>query len=205
MLTLVLDAGYNAHRWTTWRDAAELLYKGKAEAVELFDETVKRVSHDALRAIRAARALNDQMLAWFEMGETQDGYALRVPAVIRLLSKLGRKRGVKFSRINILTRDRWTCQYCGKRKRAKELNQDHVIPRSRGGKTVWENIVMACYPCNSRKRDLTPEEAGMRLLSQPKKPAWLPIPSLAMAPEDMREIPSCQKSWLYWNAELESP
>lgn len=202
MLTLVLNAEYQAHDFVSWRDAAELLYKGRAEVVELYGETVRVISREALRAISGARQLNAQMLAWFEMGEADDGgkFFLHVPAVIRLIGQLGRKWSVKFSRINVLTRDNWTCQYCGKKKRAKELNYDHVIPRSRGGKTVWENIVMACYGCNSRKRDLTPSEAGMRLLKKPVRPRSLPI---RMSEDEMRDLPSCLRSWLYWNVELE--
>jgi 5-methylcytosine-specific restriction endonuclease McrA len=67
------------------------------------------------------------------------------------------------------------CQYCGKKAPMKDLNYDHVIPRIQGGKTVWENIVTSCYPCNDRKAGRTPEQAKMKLLKQPVRPATLPM------------------------------
>jgi 5-methylcytosine-specific restriction endonuclease McrA len=87
----------------------------------------------------------------------------------------GHKNGVKFSRINVMTRDNFTCQYCGRRLPMRELNYDHVLPRIKGGKTVWENIVTCCYLDNEKKGSRTPEQAGMRLLRKPFKPKSLPI------------------------------
>lgn len=74
-----------------------------------------------------------------------------------------------------LTRDRFSCQYCGNRLKGSELNYDHVVPRAKGGRTVWENIVTSCYPCNSKKANRTPEEAGLQLLSAPARPRTLPL------------------------------
>lgn len=75
-----------------------------------------------------------------------------------------------------MTRDRFVCQYCGRGPLPmKHLNYDHVLPRVRGGKTVWTNIVASCYPCNERKGKRTPQEAGMRLLHKPVKPMSLAI------------------------------
>ncbi len=100
--------------------------------------------------------------------------SLRVPAVVRLLRFVGfRKRDVKFSRQNIYARDKFCCQYCGETLRARELTCDHVVPRSRGGRTVWTNIVTCCRPCNRKKGGRTPEEAGFRLLRKPSRPSWL--------------------------------
>ena len=75
----------------------------------------------------------------------------------------------------MFTRDRFRCQYCGERKAPRELNYDHVIPRVRGGKTEWNNIVTSCYACNDRKGSRTPEEAGMKLRRMPFKPDSLPV------------------------------
>src|ERR1700675_556402 len=83
--------------------------------------------------------------------------AIQVPSVIRLLS-----------RKNILLRDRNTCQFCGAAFPASELTLDHVMPRSRGGRSSWENLVACCYDCNNRKGDRTPEEAGLRLQRRPR-------------------------------------
>lgn len=83
------------------------------------------------------------------------------------------KTEVVFSRKNLLLRDRYTCQYCGKYlKNPKERTIDHVIPKSRGGKTVWTNVVLCCKKCNLKKGDRTPEEAGLKLLKKPKAPKW---------------------------------
>jgi 5-methylcytosine-specific restriction endonuclease McrA len=128
---------------------------------------------------------------------------LEPPEVI-VLSRyhgLGR-RSVVFSRANLFRRDRYTCQYCGKRRSVRDLSIDHVIPRSQGGKSTWENCVVACIDCNSRKGGRTPERARMRLLSKPRKPAWRFFVSHVSSPR-------CE-SWgkflsrAYWEVELES-
>jgi 5-methylcytosine-specific restriction endonuclease McrA len=92
----------------------------------------------------------------------------KIPSVIRLMSY---RRIPHFkispSRRNILQRDDFTCQYCVKRFVAQELTLDHIMPRSRGGRSTWDNLVAACYKCNHRKNDQTPEEAGMKLHRKP--------------------------------------
>lgn len=95
----------------------------------------------------------------------------RIPEVIMYTKydKLPHKK-VHYNRRTIFQRDRHTCQYCGKHKPANELSLDHVIPKCQGGLTNWENIVLACIKCNVKKAGRTPEQAGMRLLSIPKKP-----------------------------------
>ena len=198
--TLVLDASYRAHRVVSWQRAVQLLHDGRAEIVELYDEVLRAISRELAKTLKVSK----QMLAWFELGaDTSDDSVLvvKMPAVIRLLGSVGRKKVVKFSRINVLTRDNFTCQFCGDKKPMKELNYDHVVPRSKGGKTEWTNIVTACYPCNSKKRNRTPEEAGMRLLHAPVKPKSLPIAALRL--DSVKEIPACWRSWLYWNVELQ--
>jgi len=198
--TLVLDAGYAPHRVVSWQRAAQLLHDGRAEVVELYSDVVRAITREAARGLTVSK----QMLAWFELGVDDtdpDTYVVRVPAVIRLLGKVGRKKVVKFSRINVLTRDKFTCQYCGTKKLMRELNYDHVVPRAQGGKTVWENIVASCYDCNSIKRNRTPQEAGMRLLNAPVRPKSLPIAALRL--ETLKDIPECWRSFLYWNVELE--
>lgn len=200
MRTLVLDAGYQPHRIVSWERAAQLMHDGRAEVVELYDDVVRRVRQETAKAFR----LSHQMLTWFELGvddSDPDVYVVRVPAVIRLLGKVGRKKAVKFSRINVLTRDEYTCQYCGHKFAMSDLNYDHVVPRSQGGKTEWNNIVSACYDCNARKGSRTPEQAGMKLLRAPVRPKSLPIAALRV--DSIGNVPECWRSWLYWNAELE--
>ncbi len=94
---------------------------------------------------------------------------LRLPSVIRLHDYRRIPHQTRsLSRKNILMRDRYTCQYCQKIMPAGELTLDHVMPRSRGGPTSWENLVACCHPCNNRKGSRTPDEANFRLLKPPK-------------------------------------
>jgi 5-methylcytosine-specific restriction endonuclease McrA len=122
---------------------------------------------------------------------------LRTPSIMVLKKEIARgKRVVKFSRENVLFRDRFRCQYCGTSGDFQSLNYDHVIPRCRGGGTNWENIVAACYPCNGRKANRTPEEAGMRLLQRPVKPRTLPLKALRVHPKHM------QPEWSHYLASI---
>ena len=93
----------------------------------------------------------------------------KVPAVIRLLYKTARRfvPAVKYSRRGVHERDNYSCQYCGSRK---TISIDHIMPVSRGGQSTWENTVSACNKCNGKKGSRTPEEAGMPLMSIPRKP-----------------------------------
>lgn len=129
-------------------------------------------------------------------------FRIGIPRVI-LLMMYDRmpKKEVKFTRHNIFERDRNTCQYCGNQFDRKELNLDHVVPRDRGGPTSWENIVCSCIPCNTRKSNKTPFEAGMSLIRKPKRPKWRPFVQINL-------MFSHHKSWkhfidiAYWNVEL---
>ena len=93
-----------------------------------------------------------------------------VPSVIRLAKMIRRpyRVGRKLTRLEVFKRDRYTCQYCGHESR--QLTIDHVLPRYRGGQHTWENVVSACIPCNRHKAGKTPQEAGMKLIRQPRMP-----------------------------------
>lgn len=94
-----------------------------------------------------------------------------MPSIIRLFRYVNLPyKGVMLSRQNIFKRDEGKCQYCGS---TKDLTLDHVLPRSKGGRSTWDNLVSACKPCNSRKGDLTPEEAKMPLSRPPFKPSFI--------------------------------
>jgi 5-methylcytosine-specific restriction endonuclease McrA len=163
MQVLVLSPHYTPHRVCSWQDAITEFFTDKVEIVESYDEVI----HHA---------------------------GMRMPAVVRLLKPIARmKKGVKFSRVNIYSRDHFSCCYCGFKGTMKELNYDHVIPRHQGGKTDWGNIVTCCYPCNARKRNRTPEQAGMRLLNAPHKPKTLPLAQPVLS---MREIPEKWRPYL---------
>ncbi|HEY6105247.1 MAG TPA: HNH endonuclease [Anaeromyxobacteraceae bacterium] len=158
---LVLNRVYQPVHVTSVRRAICLLYQGVAKAIDeqfqLFDfeswsELAAAANHDAIHTVTRR---------------------IRIPRVIVLLAyeHLPKAR-VRFSRFNIYARDDSTCQYCGHRLPRSELNLDHVVPRSRGGSGTWENIVLACLDCNIRKGDKLPQEARMKLLKKPVKPAW---------------------------------
>lgn len=125
-----------------------------------------------------------------------DGWTFPVPSVLQLKNYIARQwdRHVNFSRQNIFFRDNFTCQYCHERFSPHKLTLEHVLPRSRGGKTNWQNIVASCFPCNQRKRGRTPEEANMKLKKKPEKPSeacwfWLPKD----VPDDWEPYISWQK------------
>ena len=128
-------------------------------------------------------------------------FRLRVPEVITLS---GYDRlplaAVTFSRRNVFKRNHYTCQYCGGQPGGEELTIDHVLPRSQGGVSSWENCVLACMACNKRKADHTPEQAGAKLRRQPVRPAWKPL----YADHSVR-IASWSKfvSEAYWSVELQ--
>ena len=126
---------------------------------------------------------------------------LRVPEVIAL-TRYDRvpNNTVTFSRRNIFKRDRFTCQYCGQQPGKEELTIDHVLPRSRGGVSSWENCVLACVDCNSRKADLLPSEARMPLIKHPERPKWRPL--YATRGERFRSW-SKFLSEAYWDVELQ--
>jgi len=103
-------------------------------------------------------------------------YSLRIPWIILLVHYEGYPRlKVSLTRRNVYKRDNFTCQYCGKKFQPKYLNIDHVIPKHRGGKTTWDNVVCSCIWCNLKKGGKTLEEAGMRLLKKPSAPVKFPI------------------------------
>jgi len=148
--TLLLNSWGMPHAVISWPDAITLAYQDKANVLEEYDETVSSPST-----------------------------TMFIPAVMQLKRSVsGHKKNVKFSRINVFTRDGWKCCYCGGRFSMKGLNYDHVVPRRQGGKTVWENIVSCCYGCNGKKAGRTPEQAGMKLLRRPARPHSLPLHSV---------------------------
>ena len=161
--TLLLSPWYLPVKVLRWQDAVKMRYEATADVLVEYDDEIASPS-----------------VVW------------KVPAVMRLRRMpTPRKHGLRFSRLNVYQRDGFRCQYCGEKRPASELNYDHVQPRFRGGKTVWENIVTSCYACNDRKGSRTPAEAGMTLLRQPSKPKSLPLPPVirpgSIVPEVWRD------------------
>lgn len=113
---------------------------------------------------------------------------IRVPRVIQLTTYDRMPRAtVRLTRRNVFLRDGHTCQYCARRGTARELNLDHVMPRSRGGPMTWENVVCSCRVCNLRKGGRTPVEASMHLIRKPVRPRWSPVLTQAFSPTRPRE------------------
>jgi len=160
---LVLNRSYLPVHVTTVRRAFTLIYQGTALAVngayETFDfEAWRRASARYADVIGTSRG------------------PIRIPRVIVLLGyDRVPRRHVRYSRINIFARDKFTCQYCGAKPHRSQLNLDHVIPRSLGGRTTWENVVCSCVDCNRRKGGRTPQQARLSLTRQPMKPRWTPM------------------------------
>lgn len=166
--TLILNQRYQPHNIEDWRDCVTLMFKGRVEVLAQYDEVLAVVSVKDFPELRAAlRQVCPTDVTKIE---------LKVPAVAMLRRKTPTiKQGVKFNKENICIRDKFTCAYCRKTLPFKDLNKDHVVPRTKGGKTNWTNIVMTCYGCNNRKGGKTPEEAGMRLWAVPTIPQSLPM------------------------------
>jgi 5-methylcytosine-specific restriction endonuclease McrA len=156
---LVLNATYEPLNVVSIRRAVLLLLKEKAEIVEAAD-------------------------AWLHAEQL----ALPCPLVIRLVYyvRIPRHFSLPLSRRTVLARDHYTCQYCQLQPGKANLTIDHVVPRSRGGETRWENIVTACEACNRRKGGRTPAEANMPLHRQPRRPRYLALTLLegTRAPEE---------------------
>ena len=172
---LTLNRGYVAFQVITARRAFCLLIKGFAEVINVEEGHYR--SYD----FQDWQDVSELKLAFGERGADEDwitavNFSLEVPRVIRLL-RYDRvpQHVVKFNRRNIFLRDHNRCQYCRRRFSSAELSLDHVVPRSRGGRTTWDNIVSACLKCNVGKGGRTPREAGMELVTRPRKPTRSPL------------------------------
>ena len=171
--TLLLTQGYEPIKIISWQRAMTLLMLDKVEVVEEYDTEIRGTS-----------------------------IMLNVPAVVRLRKAFRRfAKPVKFSRVNIYARDEYRCQYCGTKCSIDQLTYDHVTPRSRGGKTTWENIVSCCYACNAEKANRTPAEARMTLLSTPVRPSWMPAVQIRVS---ARSVPDAWRDYVYWTGEIDT-
>jgi hypothetical protein len=176
---LVLNRLWQAVNICSVKRAFMLLYQGHAQVVDASE------GEGSFQTMTFAQ--------WFDFSRGYEG--------TDVVSTVSFKIRVPKVRHNIFERDHNTCQYCGHKFDRKDLNLDHVIPRERGGETSWENIVCSCVPCNSRKGNRTPSEAGLKLLHRPRRPKWRPMLHLQFAR-------ARDESWrhfvdlAYWNVEL---
>lgn len=179
METLVLDLKYTPVARVSWQRAITLLWEGRVEVVESYeDRTVRSVTLE-----------------------------FRVPAVIRFLRAIrGKRRAIKFNRENVYARDKGRCQYCSISVPRHDFTYDHVVPKAQGGHTAWENVVVSCTPCNQRKGGRTPGQAGLRLVQSPVRPKSLPD-TVRLTFSWRKGMPEPWKAWLqsvaYWNTELQ--
>lgn len=189
--SLVLNRSWLAIATTPVMRALGLLYSGAAKAIR--PDTYELHEFDTWA---------DLAIPHGEPYVKTVSLEIRLPEVIVLTKYDGMPvQNVVFTRRNIYKRDRNTCQYCGIKPGTSELTIDHVMPRSRGGLSTWENCVLACVQCNRRKAARTPAEAGLHLRVTPVKPKWAPTLGIPVA--------RVRQSWAkfvsdgYWNVPLE--
>ncbi|MCS6892950.1 MAG: HNH endonuclease [Deltaproteobacteria bacterium] len=160
---LLLNASYEPLKVINWKRAINLYFLNKVEILETYDSCVRSVS-----------------------------ITIYLPSVVRLVTMAKYFcRSVPLTRQNILCRDNFTCQYCGIKLLGQNATLDHVIPRSRGGLSTWDNLVACCKDCNKKKGDRSPQEANMPLKMLPKKPLWLPVLKFK------DEIPLSWRTYIY--------
>jgi len=203
--TLVLNRSWLAVQICSVKRAISLIYQGHADVV---DEDYQSYDFGHWSQVSQEMVYNPTDFI------SSPSVTIKIPRIIvlKFYDKLP-KRDVSFSRKNIFERDKFTCQYCGRKPQDRRtamkwmeensLNIDHIIPRSRGGKTTWSNIVCACYKCNTKKGSRLLSELGWKLKRKPEEPAWQPSINIPMTVKPRKE-------WVnfldlaYWNTELEN-
>ena len=171
---LLLDMNHEPIDVISWQKALQLFVTGRAEVIEEYE--------DEKAVVRTVST------------------SFTIPSVLKMLKRFKRKRGARFSRHNVFLRDEFTCQYCRKVCASKDLTIDHVHPQCKGGQSTWENVVLACVPCNRKKDNLTLDECGMKLLKRPVKPDWNQHLVIKLKSTD----PAVWRDYLYWHAELQT-
>jgi 5-methylcytosine-specific restriction endonuclease McrA len=197
---LVLNKMFMAVHVIGVRRAFCLLCKDLAEVVTLEDGQFATYSFSSWAEVSAfkAKLFKHEDEDWVRTPTAE----IQAPRVIRLLAydKVPRQT-VKFNRRNIFARDHNQCQYCGRKFPTSELSLDHVIPRSQGGATTWENIVCACVDCNVRKGGRTPRQANVTLIRKPEKPKRSPVLNMKLTQKKYQSWQSFLDS-AYWSVEL---
>lgn len=171
--TLLLNATFEPLKVIPWQRAMTLFVQGRAEIIETHDREVRAVT-----------------------------FSFKLPSIVRLLRfvKVRNLHAVKFSRANIYERDGYTCQYCAQPFEPEDLTFDHVVPVAQGGLRSWENIVTCCVACNREKDNRTPEQAHMKLLRAPRRPA---ASARFRATFGIRKTPASWRDYVYWNVALD--
>ena len=175
---LVLNADYRPLNYFplslwSWQDAIKAVFMDRVNVVDRYDREVSSPS-----------------------------FSIKLPSVVALKEYIPQARHPSFTRFNVFLRDRFACQYCGDSFLATDLTFDHVLPKCRGGKTSWDNVVTACSYCNLKKANLIPKDANIFPRQSPS------CPTVWQLQENGRLFPPnyLHESWrdyLYWDSELE--
>ncbi len=193
---LLLNKNFYAIQITSWERAISLLYMERALVV---DEDYR--TYDFENWLELSKTIAEHPAGFIHTPT----WRIAIPEVIalKIFEKVPRCE-VTFTRRNIYRHYKYRCCYCGQRFPSTELNLEHILPRSRGGRTDWTNVVTSCIPCNLRKGNRLPLEAGMRLRIEPSRPQWPHVTALSLhSPVPIR------RSWqkfidaAYWDSQLE--
>ena len=178
---LVLNRFYMAVHVVSVRRAMVLLYRDLAEVINVEGGQYFNYDFSAWLDISSFRNADPEFACEKTDWIRSVNFSLMVPRILRLnfYDKVQRLT-LRFNRRNLFARDNNTCQYCGKSFSLSQLSFDHVIPKSRGGKTTWENVVCCCLKCNGKKGDSKPAEAGMKLIRKPVRPRQNPLLSVKL-------------------------
>jgi len=205
--TLKLNSAGLPIEIVSWQQAVDLWMKGKAVIVECYDTLIKA----GRRATELPEHIQRDLIKIYDDDLESWQSAMYMPAVIRMVDfiKPAKRFSIykPFNRLNIWLRDGGRCQYCGCKVAKNSFEYEHVIPQSRGGKSSWTNIVCSCHACNNKKRDRTPEEAGMKLLRKP----FAPITANSYSENVVQKFRSLKgttsiqewRNYVYWEVELE--
>lgn len=205
---LKLNVAYMPVGIIDWTEAITLWASNKAEIISTYEDKLLHTGNKFTKpeygnAERFMKVIwDDNLESWKTVME--------MPAVIRLFSFVQPKKELKFfesfTRHNVYERDGGKCVYCGEQVSLNKFTYDHVIPKSRGGKTNWQNIVVSCLKCNSKKDNKTPEEAHMKIRQKPFAPIFADnyIDSVIKRLKNIPSVFNNQKwfDYLYWSVEL---
>jgi 5-methylcytosine-specific restriction endonuclease McrA len=150
-------------------------------------------------AVKAVFLERVEVVALYDQMVRSPSFEMRLPSVIALREFVSQDRPPAFTRFNVFLRDGFACVYCGSEE---DLTFDHVVPRSKGGRTSWTNIVAACSPCNLRKGGRTPEQAAMRPVRKPFRPTNFQLQEIGRR-FPPHHLHATWMDYLYWDVELE--
>jgi hypothetical protein len=209
--TLVLNKEWRPVNIVPVLDAVMMVFNGRASFLDpepgrLYDFESWVMEWDD--AVRSAKIAAERVMPLA-------GSSLVLPEIVvcsnyrGLGYRMNHRRKPAFSRQNVYLRDRNICQFCGRKFRSDDMNMDHVIPKSKGGQTTWENIVLSCVPCNNRKKDHSLKESGMKLIRKPFQPTLADLKINPIEQLRMRIRSKPPKTWeaflgeFYWKVELD--